>query len=59
MTSTQTIITTVSAAFEIALEVQRRVRPVAIGQKLSRTLREPAVSVVIETKASGTTVTHA
>ena len=33
--------------------------PTAIGQKLSRTLSHPAVSVVIVTNASGTSVTHA
>jgi len=32
--------------------------PMAIGQKLSRTLSTPAVSVVIDTKASGAAVTH-
>src|SRR3989442_1376832 len=33
--------------------------PVAMGQKLSRTLRKPAVSVVVVTKQRGRNVTHA
>ena len=58
ITTTHTIMMMVSDVFTQPWKLRVTSGPMAIGQKLSRTLKTPAVSVVIDTKASGTTVTH-
>ena len=59
ITTTHIIMTTVSAASRYPWKCFEGSGPTAIGQKLSRTLRNPAVSVVVTRKHNGSSVTHA
>ena len=59
MMTTQAIMMTVQIESTYPWTRTAGFAPTAIGQKLSRTLMNPAVKVVVETKQSGTKVIHA
>src|SRR5688572_25976377 len=59
MTTTDTIMMTVNVVLRYPWKWRAAFGPMAIGQKLSRMLRTPAVSVVVATKVSGRNVTQA